>query len=233
MTNASQPKPLSTPALLVYGKPTSPDLPQASWFRAEDRPTVVAAAQSLKFSVLDILTDAEKALIVGVHEGVLKGNGRMIVGSVAPEAYLRIEEFAAKASTVRVATTSSNEAAGTKPATEQNTNNIPSDPPALPASQILSKPASAASPNLVAAPTSGREAAAAPNPWETLRVGARVLAAYWNEDREFEGFWLATVKKVEKGEFTLEWFQAPEYPPFKSRPKNIAVPHPEFRPSGK
>ena len=68
---------------------------------------------------------------------------------------------------------------------------------------------------------------------ETLRVGARVLAAYWNEKREFEGFWLATVKRIEHGEFTLEWFDAPEYPAFKSRPQDIAVPHPEFRVSGK
>jgi len=72
-----------------------------------------------------------------------------------------------------------------------------------------------------------------PNPWETLRVGARVLAAYWNEKREFEGFWVATVKRIDKDEFTLEWFEAPEYPTFKSRPKNIAVPHPELRVSGK
>ena len=68
---------------------------------------------------------------------------------------------------------------------------------------------------------------------ETLRVGARVLAAYWNEKREFEGFWLATVKRIDHGEFTLEWFDAPEYPAFKSRPQDIAVPHPEFRVSGK
>jgi|GEM_PF-5800295 len=231
MTNASQPKPLSTPAVLVYGKPTSPDLPQASWFRAEDRPGVVATAQSLKFSVLDINTDAERALALGVHEGVLNGNGRMIVGSVAPEVYQRIEEYAAEASAARVAMSSSEQAAGTKSATEQNKNN--SSPPAPSAAPGAGKPASAAGPNLVTAPTSRGEAAAAPNPWETLKVGARVLAAYWNEDREFEGFWLATVKKIEKGEFTLEWFQAPEYPPFKSRPKNIAVPHPEFRPTGK
>ena len=92
-----------------------------------------------------------------------------------------------------------------------------------------SKPPGAA--NLVAESTSKPETP--PNPWETLRVGARVLAAYWNEKREFEGFWLATVKRIEKGEFTLEWFQEPEYPAFKSRPKNIAVPHPEFRVSGK
>jgi hypothetical protein len=231
MTTAPQPKPVIN-ALLVYGKPTNPDLPQASWFPAEDRPTVAAAAQSLKLSVLDILTEAEKALIVGVHEGVLKGNNRMIVGSVAPEVYKRIEEYAAKASHARVTMASGDKVAETKSATEQNTN--VSDPPAPPAAaSVDSKLTGVASPNSIAAATSRGEAAAPLNPWETLKVGARVLAAYWNEDREFEGFWLATVKKIEKGEFTLEWFEEPTYPPFKSRPKNIAVPHPEFRPSGK
>jgi hypothetical protein len=230
MTKPEQPKPLPLPLLLVYGKPTSPDLPQASWFRVDERPTITAAAQALKFSVIEIASETDRAHLTGVHEGVLKGAGRMVVGSVAPEVYRRIEEHAAEASAARVAMAPSDEAAGTISVTEQNKNYSDPAPPAPP---VGSKPVSAASPNLVAAPTSGREAAAAPNPWETLRVGARVLAAYWNEDREFEGFWLATVKKIEKGEFTLEWFQAPEYPPFKSRPKNIAVPHPEFRPSGK
>ena len=96
-----------------------------------------------------------------------------------------------------------------------------------------SKPPSSANPGPAATSKLETTVAAAPNPWETLRVGARVLAAYWNEKREFEGFWLATVKRIDKGEFTLEWFQEPEYPAFKSRPKNIAVPHPEFRVSGK
>ena len=68
---------------------------------------------------------------------------------------------------------------------------------------------------------------------ETLRVGARVLAAYWNTKREFEGFWLAVVKKIAHDEFTLEWLQAPEDPAFKSRPQDIAVLHPEFRLTGK
>jgi hypothetical protein len=31
-------------------------------------------------------------MIVGVHEGVLKGDNRMIVGSVSVEVYQRIEE---------------------------------------------------------------------------------------------------------------------------------------------
>ncbi len=70
-------------------------------------------------------------------------------------------------------------------------------------------------------------------PREAFQVGSRVLAAHWNDQREFEGFWLATVKRIDKGEFTLEWFDAPEYPLFKSSLKNIAAPHPEFRVSGK
>jgi hypothetical protein len=82
-----------------------------------------------------------------------------------------------------------------------------------------------------AAPATGRPDGAAAR--ETLRVGARILAAYWNERREFEGFWLAIVKRIEAGEYVLEWFDAPEYPTFKSRPQDIAVPHPEFRVTGK
>ena len=98
MTNATQTKPTPIPAILVYGTPTSPELTQASWFRAEDKQEAQAAAVGLKFSVIEIQTDAEKALTVGVHEGVLKGSGRMIVSSVSTEVYRRIEEYARKAS---------------------------------------------------------------------------------------------------------------------------------------
>ena len=79
----------------------------------------------------------------------------------------------------------------------------------------------------------GSDLAGAPNPWDALRVGARVLAAYWNEKREFEGFWLATVKRIEPGKCTLEWFDWPEYPVFKIAPRNVGIVHPEFRVSGK
>ena len=123
MTNPTQPKAIPSPALLVFGKPTSPDLPQASWFRVEDQATVVAAAQTLKFFVLDIQTDAERALTLGVAEGVLKSSGRILVGSVAPEVYKRIEEYVAKASAAPVSKATSDGEAGTKPASEQNTNN--------------------------------------------------------------------------------------------------------------
>ena len=175
MTIPIQPKPLPIPAIIVCGTPTSPELTQASWFRAEDKQAAKAAAEALKFSVIDIQTEAE-ALTIGVHEGVLKGSGRMIVGSVSSEVYRRIENYVAGIAVVEAVPKPPNSEAGT---------------------------------------------------------GARVLAAYWNEKREFEGFWVATVKRIDKGEFTLEWFDAPEYPAFKSRPKNIAVPHPEFRVTGK
>ena len=221
MTNASQPKSNPVPAILVYGTPSSPELTQASWFRAEDKEAAKAAAEALNFSVVELQSDAEKALTAGVHEGVLKGSGRMIVGSVSAEVYRRIEEHVRKGagapdpSRPEIAAATS-----TRPASEQNTNIIAAGPispapsPATPAAPAIDKPDSATA-------------------RETLRVGARVLAAYWNEKREFEGFWLATVKRIDHGEFTLEWFEYPDDPAFKSRPENIAVPHPEFRVSGK
>ncbi len=62
MTDAAQPKSNPVPAILVYGTPTGPGLTQASWFRAEDKEAVKAAAEALKFSVIELQTDAEKAL---------------------------------------------------------------------------------------------------------------------------------------------------------------------------
>ena len=213
MTNATQPKPNPLPAILVYGTPSGPALTQASWFRAEDKEAVKAAAKELKFSVIELHTDADRALAAGAHEGVLKGSGRMIVGSVSAEVYRRIEEHVRKGAGAPDPSKPDDAAAATaaKSASEQ-TKNLP--PPA---------PLATDRPDL----------ASAPNPWEALRVGARVLAAYWNEKREFEGFWLATVKRIENGEFTLEWFEAPQYPAFKSAAKNVAIAHPEFRVTGK
>ena len=58
MTTATQPKPTPLlPAILVYGTPSGPALTQASWFRAEDREAVKAAAKELKFSVIELHTD--------------------------------------------------------------------------------------------------------------------------------------------------------------------------------
>src|SRR3974390_1004215 len=97
MPDTTQPKPTSLPAVLVYGTPTGSALPQASWFRTADREAVTAAAAVLKLSVLEVRTEAEKALTAGVPEGVLKGSGRMIVGSVSAEVYRRIEEHVRRA----------------------------------------------------------------------------------------------------------------------------------------
>ena len=79
----------------------------------------------------------------------------------------------------------------------------------------------------------GSTSPARPIPGRRCGSGQGFLTPYWNEKREFEGFWLATVKRIENGEFILEWFDAPEYPPFKSAAKNVALVHPEFRVTGK
>ncbi len=221
MTTPTQPKSNPVPAILVYGTPSGPALTQASWCRAEDKDAVKAAAEALKFSVIELQTDADKALAAGAHEGVLKGSGRMIVGSVSAEVYRRIEEHVRKAAGASDPSKPENAAATTtKPASEQNAN--------IGAVGAVSTTPVPATP---AAPASSKTDSAPAR--ETLRVGARVLAAYWNEDKEFAGFWLATVKRIEPGEYTLAWIDAPGYPAFKSRPQDIAVPHPEFRVTGK
>ena len=213
MTNATQPKPNPDPlpAILVYGTPSGPALTQASWFRADDREAVMAAAETLKFSVIELHTDADRALAAGAHEGVLKGSGRMIVGSVSAEVYRRIEEHVRKAA-----------AGASKPenATSITTRSM--------AEQSMNPGAPEPPHASIGAPVSvnGKQDSAGSR--EALRIGARVLAAYWNEKHEFEGFWLATVKRIEHDEYTLEWFESPGYPPFKSRPQDVAVPHPEF-----
>ena len=215
MTNPTQPKPTPVPAILVYGTPSGPAMTQASWFRAEDKEAIKAAAGALKFSVIELRTDADRALAAGAHEGVLKGSGRMIVGSVSTEVYRRIEEHARKAAGGPDTSKPDSAAAPTiEPMSEQNMNI-----------------SAAGAASTAQAPTIGKPDSATAR--ETLRVGARVLAAYWNQKREFEGFWVAIIKRIDHDEFTLEWFESPGEPAFKSRPQNIAVLHPEFRLSGK
>jgi hypothetical protein len=179
---------------------------------ARTEEAVKAAAKELKFSVIELRTDADRALAAEVHEGVLKGSGRMIVGSVSAEVYRRIEEHVRKGAGAADASKPDDAAATTTKSASEQTKNDPHPAPLAPDRADLAN---------------------APSPWEALRVGARVLAAYWNEKREFEGFWLATVKRIENGEFTLEWFESPEYPAFKSASKNVAIAHPEFRVTGK
>ena len=222
MTYPTQPKPNPLPAILVYGTPTDPALTQASWFRAEDKEAVKAAAEALKLSVIELQTDADKALAAGAHEGVLKGNGgRLIVGSVSSEVYRRIEEHVRKGagapdpSRPEIAAAATTKARGrTKHEHHRRGCDLPWT---LSCNSRRTGDCQAGQRDRSRDPSGRRQ----------------VLAAYWNEKREFEGFWLATVKRIEPGEFTLEWFDSPEFPAFKSRPQDVAVPHPEFRVTGK
>jgi hypothetical protein len=130
--------------------------------------------------VIELQTDADRALAAGAHEGVLKGSGRMIVGSVSSEVYRRIEEHVRKAAGAPDPSQPENAAVTTKSPSEQNTN--------VGAAGAITAGPSRATP---AAPATDKQDSATAR--ETLRAGARILAAYWNEKREFEGFRLATV----------------------------------------
>src|SRR5208283_440400 len=153
MTTPTQPKSNPVPAILVYGTPSGPALTQASWFRAEDKDAVKAAAEALKFSVIELQTDADKALAAGAHEGVLKGSGRMIVGSVSAEVYRRIEEHVRKAAGgPDTAKPDSAATTTTKPASEQTTNPLPPAPVA----------------------TGNPDPAPATDAWDALKVGSYV-----------------------------------------------------------
>jgi hypothetical protein len=212
MTNTNPPKPDPKAAIIVYGRQHAEGLPQAAWFRVEDRQAAKAGAVEMKLSVIELKSDAEKALAVGVHEGVLKGSGRMIVGAVEPEIYRRIEELVSKLS----------------PLTPSPINAA--------SAETAASAASAAKPGVAVATAPGNSDLVAPNPaqsWQALRVGDTVLAAYWNEKKEPEGWWVATVARIEGNEFVLRWPNEPQYPVFKRAPKHVAILHPEFLTSGK
>ena len=207
MTNPTRPKPNPVPAILVYGTPSSPELTQASWFRAEDKEAVKAAAEALKFSVIELRTDAEKALTVGVHEGVLKGSGRMIVGSVTAEVYRRIEEFARKGAVAHAASKSGSAvASAAKPATERTTNR----------------------PGPVAPSTSRPDPVSATDAWDALQVGSYVVAKYWESDGEPYGWWLGIIAGIDKNDFIIRWPDEPRTPPLKIERKHVAILHPAF-----
>jgi hypothetical protein len=213
MTSSNQPKSNPTSVLLVYGKPTSPALPQASWFRVEDRTTIVAAAQSLKFSVLDVQAAGDRSLLDGVHEGVLKGTGRIIVGYVSPEVYKRIEEYVTKASPAPAAVAASEEAARAKASTEQSAND--------------GVQSTATSSTAKAPPTAPDKLTPVPEAWAALRVGSHVVAKHWY-DGEANGWWIAEITVVEGNDFVIRWLDEPSTPPLKIERKHVALPHPDF-----
>lgn len=192
MSAPTKPNPLA--AILVYGRPTGSDVPQASWFRAEDKAAVRTAAAAIKYSVIELQNDAERELAAGVHEGVLKGSGRMIVGSVTPETYRRIEEFARKAAASVVPPKAESLAVGaTKAASEQNTN---MSDPVTPSTvkQDLVNPTDA---------------------WDRLQVGSYVVAKYWDSDGEPYGWWLGIIAEIDKNDFVIRWPDEPLKPRLK------------------
>jgi hypothetical protein len=236
MTSPTQPKPTPIPAIIVYGTPTSPELTQASWFRSEDIQAAKAAAVGLKFSVIDIQTDAEKALTIGVHEGVLKGSGRIIVGSVTTEVYRRIDEYARKAAGTDAASKPANTEAAAKPASEQTKNmsvTATAATSSVPATATLatdSKPPSAANPAAAATSKPENVTAAPPSPWDTLRVGSYVIAKY--PDESF-GWWPAIITAIDKRDFIIRWPDEPRTIPSKVKRKHVAIIHPDLDPSGR
>jgi hypothetical protein len=207
MINIARPDPKA--AIIVYGRQHAEGLPQAAWFRIEDVHAAKAGAAEMKLSVIELKTDAEKALATGVHEGVLKGSGRMIVGAVELDVYRRIEAHVGKLPAP--ATISKGEG--------------PSADAGAAAAKSAEKPAA----------DNSTVAAAAPNPtvaWQSLRVGDSVLALYRNEKKEPEGWWLATVSRIEGSELVLRWPGEPDYPVFRRAPKYVAILHPDFIASG-
>lgn len=76
-------------------------------------------------------TDEDKALAASVHEGVSKGNGRVILGSVTLEVYRRIEEYGRRTAGTNASSGAFNaEASAVKATQEQHINLGSADTPA-------------------------------------------------------------------------------------------------------
>ena len=234
MTSPTQPKPTAIPAIIVFGTPTSPELTQASWFRAEDMQAAKAAAEALKFSVIELKTETDKALTVGVHEGVLKGSGRMIVGSVTTEVYRRIEEYARKASGEASLGASAPQIAATKSLPEQNVNRTTASaalaapaPKNADSTSTAVKPVAAAS-SAALPPAKPEKPATALDPWDALRVGSHVIGKYWEKDGTPYGWWLGVITAINGDDFMIRWPDEPGTPPLKIERKHVAILHPTF-----
>jgi hypothetical protein len=178
---------------------------------------------------------------------VLKGSGRMIVGSVSSEVYRRIQEYVRKASGVDASLTPTNtEPAGAKPTLEQNVNltapSTTSSPPTpsiaaetstdlkssigasssapAPSAPHDDKPPSAANPAAVSATRSENVSAAPVSPWDTLRVGSYVIAKY--PDGSF-GWWPAIITAIDKRDFIIRWPDESRTIPSKVKRKHVAI----------
>jgi hypothetical protein len=224
MTTSTDQRPNPLAVIIVYGRTGGDGIPQASWFKAEDKQAAKAAADPLKLSVIDLKTEQERALTAGVHEGVLKGSGRMIIGSVEPDVFRRIEDYVRKAASPNPGTKLGEVAVGPPPAARPIETAIGSGASEAKAATAAAPAAAAPAQNPHPSPT---------NPWDALRVGATVLAAYWDANNEIEGWWPAIIARADIDKFALKWRDSTEYPLGKVERKHIAILHPEFLASGK
>jgi hypothetical protein len=131
----------------------------------------------------------------------------MIVGSVSPEVYRRIEERVRKGAGAPDPSKPENAAATTaKPVSEQNKNSSP------PTSLAAGKP----------------DPVAATDAWDTLRVGSYVVGKYWESDGEPYGWWLGIIAGIDRNDFIIRWPDEPLKPALKIERKHVALLHPAF-----
>jgi hypothetical protein len=206
-----------------------------SWFRAEDRQAARAAAEALKFSIIDIQTEAEKALTLGVHEGVLKGSGRMIVGSVSSEVYRRIEDYVRKAGTEPSPRPENTETTPAAPAPGQTMNIATAGAAVASVSPLKnadptppdSRPVIVA--DSAASPTCKPDTVIADRDlWNALGIGSHVVAKYWQKDGTPYGWWIGVVTGIDKNDFIVRWPDEPKTPPLKIERQHIAILHPAY-----
>jgi hypothetical protein len=200
MNPASLSKPSPLAVLLVYGRIAGVKLPQGGWFKASDAAAARESAKQLQLAVLDLKTDEERALTIGVQEGVAKSSGRTLIAAITEEMLARIEAYAKR---VR-----------------------PPERQALPAAATGATDAAIASPQ--EAGKASTSLSAQGSSWSELRVGSLVLAAYFDENEEIDGWWPALIRRVDEGKYIVTWRDAPSDPPVKTLQRHVAILHPDY-----
>ena len=151
---------------------------------------------------------ADRALAAGAHEGVLKGSGRMIVGSVSAEVYRRIEEHVRKGAGAPDASKSDDAAAAISRKTRVRTKQEPTRP--CRAIDQQTRPGQRAR-RLGCA--SGR-----------FVRGREILGEQWRAVRLVARHH----RRIDKTDFIIRWPDDPKTPPLKIERKHVAILHPAF-----
>jgi len=150
-----------------------------------------------------------------------------LVGSVAADVYQRIEEHMRARAGASPSPAAGSDAEKGKAVQEQITN---SNDKATEAGKAVA--AVEAKPGLASGPTSTSIkpiAAAAPDPWDALRIGSHVVAKSWEADGEAVGWWIGRITGFEKKDYVIVWLDDPKKtPPFKVERKHVAILHPSF-----